>query len=157
MNDVITIESINEIIQVSSNDIVIVEEAQIDSVEVNESINIIYGSDTIQKITGTAISGHRVVCVKSDGKIYYADPDDTMTAGILGISKEAGNANTSINIQTQGEIQHSGWSFTIGDPVFAGYNGMPTQTIVGTAYIVCIGIATNTDRINININSPIYL
>lgn len=111
----------------------------------------------LHKTAGTALSGHKAVCVKSDGKAYYADTSDSSTQGVLGISTGAAVLNALVSIQTQGELQHNGWDWAISEPVFVGANGGLTQSVIGTAYIQCVGMATASNTINIDIHPIILL
>lgn len=111
----------------------------------------------LSKVAGANLSGHKVLCVKIDGKAYYADSSTLNTSGIIGISTEAVSINQAIRIQTSGELQHSGWSFTIGEPVWCGANGALTQSPSGSAFICVVGMAIATDTINIEVQQPIIV
>lgn len=107
---------------------------------------------TITAEAGQALSGHRAVCVKSDGKAYYADANILDTKSVVGITTHAASNGESVVIQTDGELRNTGgWSFTTGDAIFVGSNGQIVQSDTGTAYISSLGLATKTDTININI------
>lgn len=111
----------------------------------------------ITKVAGETISGHKVICVKADGKAYIADSNTLNTNGIVGISTEAVSTGEYLKIQTGGVLQHNGWSFTIGEPIWCGANGVLTQTVTGTAFVCILGMAISADTINIEIQQPILL
>lgn len=115
------------------------------------------GMPDVELTTAMFISGHRAVCVMSDGLVHYADADTVSTAGILGITTAAAGTGELIPIRTAGELQHNGWIWSIGDPVFVGSNGMLTQSPAGSEYVAMVGIAISEDTINIEVQQPIFI
>lgn len=115
------------------------------------------GSTDIEKITGEPISGHKAICVKADGLVYYADADDEETSGVIGISRAAAGTGEYVPIRTVGELQHSGWSWVVGEPVYVGLTGGLTQSVTGAEYVIIVGIATVEDTINIEVQQPIFI
>lgn len=109
-------------------------------------------AETTTMIAGDNLSGHRAVCVKSDGKAYYADSSEIATKGVVGVTTHAATSGNSITVQTSGNLSNiGGWSFTTGNSVMVGSNGQLTQTDSGTAYASLVGLAISTDTIQINI------
>ena len=108
--------------------------------------------ETLSLIAGENISGHKAVCVKTDGKAYYADSSNMTTKSVVGVTTQAAVLGDSIEIQTSGNLSNvGGWSFTTGGLVLVGSNGQLTQTDSGTAYASMVGMAISTDTIQINI------
>jgi Tfp pilus assembly protein PilV len=108
--------------------------------------------ETLSLIAGENLSGHKAVCVKSDGKAYNADSSDITTKSVVGVTTQAAVLGDSIEIQTSGNLSNvGGWSFTTGNSVMVGSNGQLTQTDSGTAYASMVGMAISADTIQINI------
>ena len=100
------------------------------------------------------IHGRRAVAADS-GTIYHPDlstPADAVR--IIGISLQAGVATDILEVQTAGPITDASWSWVTG-PVYVDDDGVLTQTAPTTGWIVCIGVATAPDTINVNILLPI--
>ncbi len=128
-------------------------EAHIDGAVVNVS-----GASSLTKIAGENLSGHRAVCVKSDGKVYYADASDIATKGVLGFTQNAVSANENVTVMTYGQLSNvGGWTFTAGNPVFVTSNGQISSTVSGTAYVCAVGLAISADTINIEVQPTIIL
>lgn len=114
--------------------------------------------ETLSLIAGENLSGHRAVCVKSDGKVYYADSSDIATKGVLGVTQNAVSANENVTVMTYGQLSNvGGWSFTAGNPVFVASNGQISSTVSGTAYVCAVGLAISDDTINIEVQPIIIL
>lgn len=138
----------------------VLEQNEIRATLVNDVYRVVLSSvavtaiqpQTITAIAGQVLSGHRAVCIKSDGKAYYADANILDTKSVVGITTHAASNGESVIIQTDGELRNTGgWSFTTGGAIFVGSNGQIVQSDTGTAYISSLGLATKTDTININI------
>lgn len=155
MNDIIIIQDIQEQIIVDNDNVVIVENEIESIVESNETVVINQGN-IIHRTAGQNLSGHKVLSAAIDGKAIYADVNTVTTSAIIGISLNAASLNDTVNIQTSGMLQHTGWSFTPQEPVFAGLNGQLTQTPPNAAYSAEIGVALSTDTLIINIHPIIY-
>ena len=125
---------------------------------INGAVINVSGASSLTKVAGENLSGHRAVCVKSDGKVYYADSSDIATKGVLGVTQNAVSANENVTVMTYGQLSNvGGWSFTAGNPVFVTSNGQISSTVSGTAYVCAVGIAIATDTINIEVQPIILL
>lgn len=155
MKDIIVIEEIYDNIIIEGDDVVIIENEIESFIDTNETVVINQGN-IIRRTAGQNLSGHRVISAASDGKAIYADVNTVTTSAIIGISLNAASLNDAVNIQTSGMLQHTGWSFTPQEPVFAGLNGQLTQTPPNAAYSAEIGVALSTDTLIINIHPIIY-
>jgi hypothetical protein len=73
------------------------------------------------------LSGHRVL-IYSNGSVGYAD---NLTAShaylVIGISQSAAMSGAPVDIYNRAIVTESGWSWTAGQPVFCGANGLLTQ------------------------------
>lgn len=78
---------------------------------------------------GTALSGHRMVSVSGPGQVDYPDVNNTLSMlRVIGMTSNAAGVGEDISVVRFGQIEHSGWSWTPGLPVFCGVDGVPTQT-----------------------------
>lgn len=102
-------------------------------------------------VAATAIGGHRAV--GPDGN--YADAQTAPE--VAGISRGAGSTGQALTIQADGSIAEAGWSWTLGQPVWLGSNGLLTQTPPTEGYCVQVGIALAATRMLIRITSPVQL
>lgn len=111
--------------------------------------------DVHDYIADGALSGHRLVRSTGSGKVGYVDAANPAHAGLaLGITTGAANDATGVTVQLVNEMIEPSWNWTLG-PVFAGANGIPTQSTSGLAFIQVIGVATDPTKLTINIQPPI--
>ena len=115
-----------------------------------------YKADTnyINIVASIHLGGHRIVTV--DG--YYADCliQDTMYK-VAGLILSSAASGTSVSAYTQGEIQEVTWNWEIGKPIFLGINGLLTQELNTTGYILKIGIPKKSDTILLDISQQIII
>jgi hypothetical protein len=72
---------------------------------------------------GEAVAAYDSVCIHSDGKAYKAKVElyghrDNHT---YGIALEAGAADATIHIQTEGKVTNPAWIWKMGLPIFVGH------------------------------------
>lgn len=94
-----------------------------------------------------ALSGHRAVIERPDGTLRYpslADPDDA--ALICGLSENAAAQGGAVSVTTSGPVDHAGWAWTPG-PVFAGDDGVLSQSPPSGAWVRQIGVAISSSRV----------
>lgn len=111
----------------------------------------------INCLASEAIGGGRVVRVIWDRYVGYVSSDDISQAGtVLGITTGAAAYNQPIDVQFTGELTDSGWNWSPG-PVYCGLNGVLTQTLPTSGFILVLGTAINSTTIVINIKQPLIL
>lgn len=111
----------------------------------------------ILKIAAVAIGGHRIVC-DENGLANYADKDTiTHKYKILGITTGAIEQNAEGTIQITGEMIESSWTWIPGQYIFLGNNGLLTQQVPVTGFLLIIGFAETSTKIFIDIKQPINL
>lgn len=116
------------------------------------------GASYLTYIADGALGGQRVVRATTDGKVGYLDPSDPAQAhAAIGLTMGAAADGATVNVQFSGEMSEPGWAWTANQPVFAGANGVPTQTPPGSGFQAAIGVATSATAMVIQIKSPIVL
>jgi hypothetical protein len=105
------------------------------------------------------LSGHRVL-IYSNGSVGYAD---NLTAShaylVIGISQSAAMSGAPVDIYNRAIVTESGWSWTAGQPVFCGANGMLTQVPPAppAQFLLIVGMAIASNQLSIEIQEPIFL
>lgn len=111
-----------------------------------------------QHIAGASLGGHRAVVLDNTEHAIYADKDTPQHATkVLGITTGSAIADSSVPIQTYGEITEPSWAWTPGLPVYLGTNGLLTQAAPATGFLLVIGFAITATKIFIDIKIPIVL
>jgi len=100
------------------------------------------------------LSAHRAVIINNFGFADYITLDSW--SGCVGISTHSALENENIKIQTFGEIYEVSWNWSVGLPVFALSNGFMSQT-PDDEFVVVLGTAISSNKILINLESPILL
>lgn len=115
-------------------------------------------SDVTETRTASeALGGHRIVRSTGAGLAGYAsNADDTHGDDTLGMTIGAAAQGALVQVQTNGSIMMSGWTWTPGLPVFLGINGLPTQTPPEAGFIQVVGHAESATSIFLKIEPPIY-
>lgn len=115
------------------------------------------GGDVVVLPAATDVGGHRVV--RSTGEYagyadaYNADHGDD----VLGLTLGAATAGDDVQVQTGGTINEPSWDWTPEEPVFAGADGIPTQSPpTDAAFLLVIGFAITSTSMRVRIESPIY-
>lgn len=120
--------------------------------------NLTIKSDTVNYIAAEAIGGHRIVTVNELGKIIYADKDQSEHVyKVLGISKNAIEEGASGEIQSAGEMIEPSWNWTPNLPIYLGNNGLMTQTVITSGFILQIAFAVTATKIFVGIKQSIKL
>lgn len=112
-------------------------------------------------VTTTAVDqplgGNRIVRAVAGG-VDYASSDDVADAdAIVGFTQTAAALGQPINVQTGGEMTEGSWDWIVGQPVFCGLNGLPTQVPPITGFLCRVGKATASTTILINVEEPFIL
>ncbi|MFN7152925.1 MAG: hypothetical protein ACK4OE_04470 [Acidovorax sp.] len=116
------------------------------------------GASYLTYLADGALGGNRVVRATTAGKVGYVDPSDPAQAhAAIGLTMGAAADSGPINVQFSGEMSEPGWAWVPNLPIFAGANGVPTQTPPATGFQAAIGVATSATTMVIQIKSPIVL
>lgn len=112
---------------------------------------------TFLRVAAESISALRVVRSNTATSVLLARWPELESTAPLGISTSAASMFATVRVQHTGEIEDNSWSWTPGAPVFAGANGVLTQTQPATDFFVVIGEAVTAQRMVVRIQAPIYL
>ena len=102
----------------------------------------------IQRVAGEAIGGHRAVRVDASGTAWLARPDQASALDTMGISDAAANVGALVQIRALGEANEAGWAWSAG-PVWVGANGVLTQALPTSGYLIRIGTAVGPSAISV--------
>lgn len=152
-----------ELLEVDDTEIIIVSETEIELIEVaaqgppgNDGAP---GSAAETYQAGAAVSGHMGVAINSDGEVEYASCDSGLSSlSFIGVTTSAASSGADVPVRSSGEIEHGGWTWTPGLPVFLGLNGALTQTLPpGALFCLVVGYAHAATRLLVNPQPPISL
>jgi hypothetical protein len=115
------------------------------------------GGTSAPRIADGVLGGHRIVRSTGANSVGYASSDNPLhgddTQGMtLGAAVDGG----TVNVQRVGPVTFNGWSWSQGEPVFLGVDGLPTQTAPTSGFIQVIGHAEAPDTLYLQIEPPIY-
>lgn len=114
------------------------------------------GGELRSAIASQAVGADRLVYVDAAGGIAHADQSVTAHAlSYLGITVQAGGAGNVISVRTEGFHTFNGWSWSPGDVIFLGSNGLATATPPNTGALLIIGVATNATTILLKDEQPL--
>lgn len=102
----------------------------------------------LEILVGEDIAKFKVITVHSDNKAYKVDLN---TASVIGVTIKACLSNEITQYKNAGEISDTGFSFTAGEYVYSDNSGNITQTVPISGNLICIGIATGTNKFNLNL------
>lgn len=109
-------------------------------------------------IAASAISGHIVVTLDSTGQVIPADPSTAAHGNtIIGVTVGAAIGGDPVELATSGLVTHAGWSFVVGEPVFAGTAGQITQTPPVGVWQKAIGIARSSTSFVLHMQPAIFV
>ncbi|MGH7178872.1 MAG: hypothetical protein ACREJC_15965 [Tepidisphaeraceae bacterium] len=107
------------------------------------------------------ISAHMAVTVDVNGRLIHASADDAAKIDVIGLSlNSAVLLGDQVNVLLNGDIVHSGWSWTVPGPVYLGLNGVLTQVVPSqpvSDFQVVIGIATDVTRLSVDCEEAVSL
>lgn len=109
-------------------------------------------------IAASAISGHLAVTLDAAGQVVPADPDTAAHGNsVIGVTVGAAAGGAPVELATTGLVTHAGWSFTVGEPVFAGTAGQITQTPPVGVWQKAIGVARSPTSFVLHMQPAIFL
>lgn len=117
------------------------------------------GGGLVVGIAGMALSGHQVVAYEADGDLVLASASQAAQAlAIVGITTGAAVSGASVSVQRFDTIEHLGWAWTAGLPVFLGLAGALVQTPAGgSVYLKPLGVALTATRLALNPQPAMFL
>ena len=112
------------------------------------------------RVASQSLGGHRIVVVVGAINCDYAD-NAIFAHGdaILGFTIGAAIAGAAVTIQSEGEIEFSGWSWAPNALIFVGTNGLPVSIPpdqLPAVFSCRVAVALTATRIFIDIETPIF-
>lgn len=102
---------------------------------------------------GINISALRCVSKNSDGELEYTNPNDWNSINsIVGVTITSALTGDDVSVIVSGIVRDDFWSWERGKPVFVTENGMLTQSVQNTTYIVKVGWALSEKELFVSIN-----
>lgn len=110
------------------------------------------------KTADQALGGGRIVRATGASNVDYADKDTPadMTT-VLGVTLGAVISGADTTVVTLGEMVDVTWNWTPDGTLYLGSNGLITQTVPTTGFLICVGVALSATTILIRLSSPIIL
>jgi hypothetical protein len=143
-------------VTVVEDDILLVELAQQGPTGAQGPQGLSGGSVTTY-VSTAPVSGHTAVVLDSTGQCIPADAATATHYAVAGITVGAAIAGDPATVVTKGILEHSGWTFTAGLPVYLGLAGALTQTLPGSAlFSKTLGIAVTSTRVSLDFQPAIF-
>lgn len=109
-------------------------------------------------IAASAISGHLAVTLDAAGQVIPVDPSTAAHGNtVVGVTVGAAAGGAPVELATSGLVTHAGWSFVVGEPVFAGTAGQITQTPPVGVWQKAIGIARSPTSFVLHMQPAIFV
>jgi len=103
------------------------------------------------------VSGHAAIVLNATGQALPADASDPTHFAVAGVTVGAATAGDNVEVQNSGVLEHSGWTFTAGLPVFLGLAGAITQVLPPSAvFSKVLGVAVSPTRISLDFQPAIF-
>lgn len=114
------------------------------------------GGSALQRTAGETISALRAV-YELDRQVFLLDQADAAHIDfLLGITLNAADISTPVNVQRSGVLDDASWRWLPGR-VWLGADGLLTQTPPTSGFDLAIGTAVSPTRITLNLQDPIEL
>lgn len=117
------------------------------------------GGALVLATAGAALSGHMAVAYGAAGLLEYASADNPAHAlALLGVTTGAASAGAPAAVQRLSVMEHLGWTWTPGAPVYLGLAGALVQTPApGSVFLKPIGLALTAQRLMLAIQPAVVL
>lgn len=103
------------------------------------------------------IGGHTAVVMDLNGRCIIADPTNPHHFSVTGITANAVIAGNEVELVTTGSLEHLGWTFTVGSPIFLGLAGVLTQTLpINAVFSKVLGTAVSPTRVSLDFQPAIF-
>ena len=108
-------------------------------------------------VAGQVLGGNRLVYYDS-GKVYYYDQLDTSLWGkLVGFTKASANTDEQVIVVKAGKMNNPGWGLIQNTVYYAGSNGLILSTPPTTNMDIPVGLALDSDNLDINIFEQVLL
>lgn len=116
------------------------------------------GASTLSLTAAIAIGGHRLVTTDASGHAIYADATIPTHANcVVGMSIGAAASGATVSVQSSGELSDPSFSYTPGQVLFLGSDGLVATNAPTSGFSLVIGYAETATTIFLNIGQPIKL
>jgi len=116
------------------------------------------GSSIVSYTAGENLGGHKLVILNSMEKALYASGNNISHVNkIIGVTTGAAAVNTQAEIQTYGQLYEPSWNWDVSKPLFAGINGVLTQSLPASGFIQQVATVISPVKIFINIQPAIII
>lgn len=155
----------SEVIVVDGIETVVVGQAAVEIIETQAQGPIgpqgeqgMSGASTSVYPAAVPVGGHLAITLDSLGKVTPADASTSAHRLVAGITTGAAVADAPVEVVSAGVLEHVGWSFTPGLPVFLGLAGALTQTLPPSAvFSKVLGMAVTPTRISLDFQPAIFI
>lgn len=114
------------------------------------------GGSALQRTAGETLSALRAV-YELHGQVFLLDQADAIHIDfLLGITLNAADISTPVNVQRSGVLDDVSWNWLPGR-VWLGAQGLLTQIPPTSGFDLLIGTAVSPTRITLNLQDPIEL
>lgn len=116
------------------------------------------GGSSLSYLSASSLSGHIAITLDAQGRATPADCTLASHAhALMGITLGASGAGASAPVTLSGQLEHLGWTFTPGAPVFLGLAGAITQSLPPQAvFSKVLGVAVTPTRISISFQPSLF-
>jgi hypothetical protein len=114
------------------------------------------GSEIVTRPAAGTVNGHRVVALRSDDTLEYADRTATNALNVFGVSITAASDGDPVTVVFSGLVQWPSAAFVAGERQYLGLDGFLTNTMPVAGVVRQIGVALTPDRLFVDIG-PIYI
>lgn len=104
-----------------------------------------------------AISGHRVLSLRPDGKAIYADYRDESALSVQGVSMQAGAQDEEVLIKKYGPMAWPSGNLQPNMPLFLKDNGLISHTPPTSGWLRQVAVALDPDTISVDIGPIWYI
>ena len=111
----------------------------------------------VEATAGDALGGHRAVAIVGNEAVH-ADKDTAGHRGLVrGITTGAVASGGTARIQVYGPMAEPSWTWTPGQPIYVGSNGVLAQTVPTTGWLQQVAVADSATKIFVDIQPIIVL
>ena len=117
------------------------------------------GGALLQVTAGANLGGHLAVAYNTAGQLVPASADEIAPAlQLVGVTIGAAAAGTPGTVQRQDVLEHAGWAWSTGQPVYLGLGGALVQALpAGALFVLVVGLALGPTRLLINPQPAVIL
>ena len=115
------------------------------------------GDHAVTANAAETIHGHRAVRILADGVHHASSADPSHAPGVTGIAANSATIGAAVTVRILGPLTEPSWSWTAGQPIYVGVDGVLTQTPPSAGYIREIALAVSPTKVIVRPMMPITL